>query len=110
MELVDHSETLDGDGEPDSSDEDHMDATAGPVTKRGRIQWITSRVLAALDNAKVSDGMAVHIIIAVAEALGHRVDELIINRETIRQLRKENRRNESEIIQANFVDNVILKS
>ena len=42
--------------------------------KRGRKTFITPRLVAALDNAKVSDGMAVHILIAAAEALGHRVE------------------------------------
>lgn len=58
-----------------------------PKNKRGRRHFLTSRLLSALDNAKVSDGMAVHILIAAAEALGHRVEELVINRSTINRLR-----------------------
>lgn len=46
------------------------------VVSRGTKQFITPRLVAALDNAKVSDGMAVHILIAAAEALGHCVDKL----------------------------------
>lgn len=56
--------------------------------KRGRKSFITARLVAALDNAKVSSGMAVHILIAAAEALGHRVEELVINRSTIHRLRQ----------------------
>lgn len=55
---------------------------------RGRKSFITARLVAALDNAKVSSGMAVHIFIAAAEALGHRVEELVINRSTIYRLRQ----------------------
>lgn len=74
--------------------------------KRGRKSFITARLVAALDNAKVSDGMAVHILIAAAEALGHRVEELVINRSTIHRLRQENRIKESKEISAGFTDNV----
>lgn len=76
--------------------------------KRGRRQFITSRLVSALDNAKVSSGMAVHILIAAAEALGHRVEELVINRSTIHRLRQQNRQQESLEIQADFNENVIL--
>lgn len=79
-----------------------------PKNKRGRRHFLTSRLLSALDNAKVSDGMAVHILIAAAEALGHRVEELVINRSTINRLRHLNRINESKEIQADF-DEVISK-
>lgn len=74
--------------------------------KRGRKSFITARLVAALDNAKVSSGMAVHILIAAAEALGHRVEELVINRSTIHRLRQENRIKESKEISSGFTDNV----
>lgn len=76
------------------------------VSKRGRKTFITSRLCSALDNAKLSDGMAIHILIAAAEALGHRVEELALNRSTLRRMREENRMNESNEIQADFTDNV----
>lgn len=75
--------------------------------KRGRKQFITNRLLAALDNAKVSDGMAVHILIAAAEGLGHDVEDLAINRTTIHRLRQENRLKTSSKITASLTDNVI---
>lgn len=77
------------------------------TAKRGRKQFITSRLVSALDNAKVSSGMAVHILIAAAEALGHRIEELVINRSTIHRLRQKNRQQESLEIQTDFIDNVI---
>lgn len=77
------------------------------LKKRGRKNFMTSRLASALDNAKVSDGMAVHILIAAAEALGHRVEELVINRSSIHRLRQENRSQESKKISTGFIDNVI---
>lgn len=51
--------------------------------------------------------MAVHILIAAAEALGHRAEELVLNRSTIRRQRQENRKKESENIQTEFIESVI---
>lgn len=44
--------------------------------------------MAALDKCKISDRDSVHILIAVAEALGHRVDDLVINRSSIHRCRE----------------------
>lgn len=74
--------------------------------KRGRKSFMTARLAAALDNAKVSDGMAVHILIAAAEALGHRVEDLIVNRSSIHRFRQENRSKESTEISTAFSDSV----
>lgn len=77
------------------------------TVKRGRVNIMTSRLAAALDNAKVSDGMATHILVAAAEALGTRVEDLAINRSSINRFRKENRINESKEISSDFNYNVI---
>lgn len=90
--------TMDYGTEPDLE----TNSSTASASKRGRKNFMTSRLVAALDNAKVSDGMAVHIMIAAAEALGQRVDELVINRSSIHRLRKENRRMESKEIATNF--------
>lgn len=74
--------------------------------KRGKINFITPRLVSALDNAKVSDGMAIHIITAAADALGHNVEDLIINRSTIHRIRQKNRREESKTIQDDFIKTV----
>lgn len=83
------------------------DKKTGSVVKRGRKQFITARLVAALDNAKVSDGMAVHILIAAIEALGHRVEEYAINRSTLHRMRQENRLRGMEEVSSDFSDNVI---
>lgn len=83
------------------------ESSSKSVKKRGRKQFVTARLVAALDNAKVSDGMAVHILIAAIEALGQRVEEYAINRSTIHRVRKENRLREFKEISAGFSDNVM---
>lgn len=77
------------------------------VTKRSRKTVMTARLASALDNKKVTDGMATHILVAAAEALGHRVEELVINRSSIHHARQENRFKESHEISSGFVDTVI---
>lgn len=62
-----------------------------PNRTSAKINFINSRVVAALDSYKIADRAAVHIIIAVAEALGHSIENLIINRSTIQRVRKSNR-------------------
>lgn len=63
--------------------------------------------MAALDQAKLSDGMAIHVLIAAAQALGHNVSELVINRTSFRDVRKATRAQESQKIHADFLQNVI---
>lgn len=82
-------------------------STSTPVKKRGRKNFITSRLVAALDFAKVSDGMAAHILIAAAEAFGLHLEELVINRSSIHRIRQEYRLRESKEILNSFSDNVI---
>lgn len=110
-------ETSDEDGDMDPMDEiaeayDSADLNinenaAEVVKKRGRKNFLTPRLASALDNAKITDGMAVHVLIACADALNHCVDDLVINRSTIHRFRQENRRKEAENIQSEFIENVI---
>ncbi|CAH0546982.1 unnamed protein product [Brassicogethes aeneus] len=51
-----------------------------PKNKRARVDFINNRIVSPLDRCKISDRNAVHLLIAVAEALGHDVSNLIINR------------------------------
>lgn len=69
---------------------DPMDMPAGPST-RGRMAFITPRILAALDKCKISDRSATHLIVAVAEALGRSVKELVLNRSSLKRSRENNR-------------------
>lgn len=65
------------------------------------------RIASALDKAKVTDGDAIHIIIAVVESLGHNVEELVINRTTLRNMRSEFRASVAKATKAGFFRNVI---
>lgn len=79
--------------------------------KRGQQSFITARIVAALDKAKVSDGDAIHILIAVAESFAKLYDfnlnDLIINRTSLRSLRSKNRAAEAEAIRIEFLGSVI---
>lgn len=77
-----------------------------PKAIRGKISFITPRLVLALDNAKVSNGMAIHILTAAAEALGHNVADLIINRSTLHRIRQEIRKETSEKNKNDFIGNV----
>lgn len=76
------------------------------IAKRGRKIFITPRLGAALDSAQVSDGKAVHILIAAAESFGLCVEDLAINRSTIHRERQKIRQAESSNIQDEFTTNV----
>lgn len=67
--------------------------SAGPSTiKRGRTVFINDKLVTVLDRCKVSDRDATHIIIATAQALGHNVDNLVINRSSIYRVREKVRK------------------
>lgn len=84
-----------------------VNVNAKRIAKRGHIHFITPRILSALDNAKISNGKAMHILVAAAEGAKLPVDDLILNYTTLHRLREEHRRNEAENIQAEFIENVI---
>lgn len=51
-----------------------------------------------LDKCKISDRNAVHLFIAIAEALGNNVNEFIVNRSSIRRSRIKYRKERAEKI------------
>nr|XP_012144553.1 PREDICTED: LOW QUALITY PROTEIN: uncharacterized protein LOC105662954 [Megachile rotundata] len=55
--------------------------------RRGKTQVITEKLVAVLDNCKISDRDAVRVIMATAEALNHDLNELVINRSSIQRCR-----------------------
>ncbi|XP_054084426.1 uncharacterized protein LOC128921311 [Zeugodacus cucurbitae] len=105
---MDYEEDI-GDSEPEVAETNvkkNTKHTASTCTNRGRKHFITPRLLSALDSAKVSDGKAMHILMATAEALGHCTSDLVVNRSTLHRLREEHRRKESQRIQESFIDKV----
>lgn len=60
-------------------------------SNRAQKQVMNERLAATMDKIKISDRDAVHFCIAVAEALGHDVSTLIINRNSIHRSRQQYR-------------------
>ncbi|XP_050338201.1 uncharacterized protein LOC126764549 [Bactrocera neohumeralis] len=103
---MDYEEDI-GDSEPEVAETNvkkNTKQTASTCINRGRKHFITPRLLSALDSAKVSDGKAMHILMATAEALGHCTSDLVVNRSTLHRLREEHRRKETQRIQESFID------
>lgn len=99
-------ETLDDSHTDFDRTETYSPQTSKSTNRKNRKDFINSRICGALDNAKVSDGMAVHILIAVAEALGHRIEELSVSKTTLNRKRRMNRYQQAEEIRNDFADNV----
>lgn len=70
--------------------------------KKPKKRFIDQRLVAALDARSISDNDAVHIISAVAQALGHSLSDLVISRSTIKRIRNDNRFKTSVAVKANF--------
>lgn len=69
---------------------------------RGNTDFITAKLAATFDRCKISDRDAVHILIATAEALGKDLNELVINRTSIRRSRICLRKERAENIRNNY--------
>lgn len=102
--LTDSSECSIGEPEPMNIDVDEPQPSTS--TSNTKIDFINQRIASALDKCKMTDRNAIHLLIAVAEALGHNVNDLIINRTTLRRLRQENR----ETVALNVKENYKLQS
>ena len=74
--------------------------------KRGRKTVITPQLASALDRTKVSDPKATFIVAETVQSMGEDIDDLALNRSTIRRWRMQHRAKESAAIKANFHGNV----
>ncbi|GBM23196.1 hypothetical protein AVEN_57081-1 [Araneus ventricosus] len=72
---------------------------------RGRKCFLTPKIMAVLDRFHISQRSAVFILEAVAESLGHNIDELAINRNMIQRYRKDFRRTKATRIKEFFKEN-----
>lgn len=70
--------------------------------RKKKIDFIDERVVAALDACGISDPKAMHIISAVAIALGFDLNDLIISRSTLSRHRKKERKDLAAKIKDNF--------
>ncbi|XP_050524055.1 uncharacterized protein LOC126895832 [Daktulosphaira vitifoliae] len=85
----------------------------GPSTsKRASKQFLTNKLVAALDRCMISDRDATHLLMAAAEAFGQNVDSLVINRSSIHRerekLRKERALNLRENFQISLFSNAVV--
>jgi len=68
-----------------------MEIDVGPSSSkrvRGQKNIITTKLVCALDNCKVSDRGTIHIIRAVVEPLEKNVEDFVINRTSIQRCRQ----------------------
>lgn len=72
------------------------------VAKRGTVSFINERIVSALDKCMISDRNAMHLLGATAEALGHDVSKLVLNRTSIRKIRTANRKTIADFVKENF--------
>lgn len=70
-------------------------------------QFITTKLVNVLDKCKVSDRDATHLLFATAKALGHKVDELVINRSSISRSREKLRKERSTQLREAFDTNFL---
>ena len=74
--------------------------------KRGRKDFITSKLVAALDRCQLSIRDSVYILQATVEALGFDFDDYPINKSSIPRIRTQMRRDRAESIKSDFQNNV----
>jgi hypothetical protein len=69
---------------------------------------VTSEVASALDRTKVSDRNAMYVLSATVQSLGHNIQSFTLNRESIRQARREYREKISDEIRTSFATTIPL--
>ncbi|GBM93677.1 hypothetical protein AVEN_238122-1 [Araneus ventricosus] len=72
---------------------------------RGRKCFLTPKIIAVLDRFHISQRSAVFILEAVAESVGHNIDEFVINRNTIQRYREDFRKKKATRIKELFKEN-----
>lgn len=102
-QYVDHND----DNEQDNSmvvdvDDSEFVINRNNNKKKKKIDFINERIVAALDAAKISDYKAMHLLAAVIEGLGLKLDDFVLSRCTLTRLRKKNRITTANDIKANF--------
>ncbi|KAK2706392.1 hypothetical protein QYM36_016436 [Artemia franciscana] len=92
-----------------AEDVDSEGAVGGSRTQKrkgGRKAVVTPELAAALDRTKVSDRKAVFVIAETAKSLGMTIDQLALNRDSVRRLRAKHRIHSSASIRAKFQSDV----
>lgn len=95
------------DGVAESDDKDASQKASKSIATRRKINFIDARIVAALDKSAISSTSAVHIVTAVAAALGHRIQDLVVSRNSIDRCRVKYREEIARLIQDDFHATVI---
>lgn len=95
----------------DESLEEFLSETSDTVPsettiKRRRKEFVTPKLVAALDRYQLSIRDSVYIFQATVEALGLRTDGFSINKSSIQRIRTQMRKDRAEAIKSDFQDNV----
>ncbi|GBO06720.1 hypothetical protein AVEN_250630-1 [Araneus ventricosus] len=90
-----------------SSHEENINAEIKIIMRivRGRKCFLTPKIMAVLDRFHISQRSAVFILEAVAESLGHNIDELAINQNTIQRYREDFLKTKATRIKELFKEN-----
>lgn len=83
---------------------DGRKANSEKEKKRGTKCFMTSKLVAVLDRCQLSQRDAVFVLEATAEALGHNVDEIALNRSSIQRYREQFRKKQAENIKYLFTE------
>lgn len=99
--------------QPSSSDESFegplpstSTLSSATTQKRGRKDFITPKLVAALDRCQLSVRDSVYILQAVIEALGLSCDDFPINKSSIQRIRTQSRKDRAESIKSDFQNNI----
>ncbi|KAJ8682405.1 hypothetical protein QAD02_018197 [Eretmocerus hayati] len=77
---------------------------------RGRVQFLTERLISALDYSGVSHRQAMHILSAILEALGIDGKELVMNKSSFDEIRSKMSKEQAERIKAIFQDTTVFRA
>jgi len=109
------SSTTEDSNEDEEDEEYHHEVITSTVSepgpskaKRGRMEIITPKLATVLDRTKVSDRKAVFEVAETAKSLGCDINEVSLNRSTIRRKRMSNRIKESQKLKESLQRNVPL--
>lgn len=108
LDMIVELESSSGSSAAEDTDNEEPVATqsAKPSTastpKRGRKQVMSPSLNTTLDRSGISDRKAMMIVSETAKSLGHNIEDLTLNRSSIRRKRRQDRQSEAKYIQDTF--------
>lgn len=99
--------SISSDSEVEGTPDELFTPRLPPKKPRVKNVWSTD-LTSALDRAKVSNRSATYVVAATAQSLGHDINDLSVNRETIRIARKKNREKITNEVMSAFTPDTAL--